>query len=276
MSETGHHQGVIAMAASYEYATVEDILEEAKEKGEAPFIFVLDNIEDPHNLGAMIRTANLAGAHGVIIPKRRAVGLTSTVARTSAGAINYTPVAKVTNLKQTMEQLKKEGMWFVCADMDGTPYYQMDLKGPMGLVIGNEGEGVSRLIKETCDFVASIPMKGDIDSLNASVAAGFWLSRSPVSGGNRGENRMKDYTEYTDEELVDLLRQGETEVMDYLLEKYKFIVRQKARVLYLAGGEADDLIQEGMIGLFKAIRDYRGDKEASLYVCSVMCGQTDV
>ena len=172
LSETGHHQGVIAMAASYEYATVEDILEKAKEKGEAPFIFVLDNIEDPHNLGAMIRTANLAGAHGVIIPKRRAVGLTSTVARTSAGAINYTPVAKVTNLKQTMEQLKKEGMWFVCADMDGTPYYQMDLKGPMGLVIGNEGAGVSRLIKETCDFVASIPMKGDIDSLNASVAAG--------------------------------------------------------------------------------------------------------
>ena len=172
LSETGHHQGVIAMAASYEYATVEDILEKAREKGEAPFIFVLDNIEDPHNLGAMIRTANLAGAHGVIIPKRRAVGLTPTVARTSAGAINYTPVAKVTNLKQTMEQLKKEGMWFVCADMDGTPYYQMDLKGPMCLVIGNEGEGVSRLIKETCDFVASIPMKGDIDSLNASVAAG--------------------------------------------------------------------------------------------------------
>ena len=172
LSETGHHQGVIAMAASYEYATVEDILEKAREKGEAPFIFVLDNIEDPHNLGAMIRTANLAGAHGVIIPKRRAVGLTPTVARTSAGAINYTPVAKVTNLKQTMEQLKKEGMWFVCADMDGTPYYQMDLKGPMGLVIGNEGEGVSRLIKETCDFVTSIPMKGDIDSLNASVAAG--------------------------------------------------------------------------------------------------------
>lgn len=172
LSETGHHQGVIAMAASYEHATVEDILEKAREKGEAPFIFVLDNIEDPHNLGAMIRTANLAGAHGVIIPKRRAVGLTPTVARTSAGAINYTPVAKVTNLKQTMEQLKKEGMWFVCADMDGTPYYQMDLKGPMGLVIGNEGEGVSRLIKETCDFVASIPMKGDIDSLNASVAAG--------------------------------------------------------------------------------------------------------
>lgn len=172
LSETGHHQGVIAMAASYEYATVEDILEKAREKGEAPFIFVLDNIEDPHNLGAMIRTANLAGAHGVIIPKRRAVGLTPTVARTSAGAINYTPVAKVTNLKQTMEQLKKEGMWFVCADMDGTVMYDLDLKGPIGLVIGNEGEGVSRLMKENCDFVAGIPMKGDIDSLNASVAAG--------------------------------------------------------------------------------------------------------
>ena len=172
LSETGHHQGVIAMAASYEYATVEDILEKAREKGEAPFIFVLDNIEDPQNQGAMNRTANLAGAHGVIIPKRRAVGLTPTVARTSAGAINYTPVAKVTNLKQTMEQLKKEGMWFVCADMDGRPKFKKNMKGPMGLVIGNEGEGVSRLIKETCDFVASIPMKGDIDSLNASVAAG--------------------------------------------------------------------------------------------------------
>ena len=172
LSETGHHQGVIAMAASYEYATVEDILEKAREKGEAPFIFVLDNIEDPHNLGAMIRTANLAGAHGVIIPKRRAVGLTPTVARTSAGAINYTPVAKVTNLKQTMEQLKKEGMWFVCADMDGQTMYDLNLTGPIGLVIGNEGAGVSRLVKEKCDFTASIPMKGDIDSLNASVAAG--------------------------------------------------------------------------------------------------------
>ena len=161
------------MAASYEYADSGRYSGKSqRKKGKLLLLFVLDNIEDPHNLGAMIRTANLAGAHGVIIPKRRAVGLTPTVARTSAGAINYTPVAKVTNLKQTMEQLKKEGMWFVCADMDGTPYYQMDLKGPMGLVIGNEGEGVSRLIKETCDFVASIPMKGDIDSLNASVAAG--------------------------------------------------------------------------------------------------------
>ncbi|MEE1032640.1 MAG: 23S rRNA (guanosine(2251)-2'-O)-methyltransferase RlmB [Ruminococcus sp.] len=180
LSETGKHQGVIAVAAFYEYATVEDILAKAAEKGEPPFIILLDNIEDPHNLGAMIRTANLAGAHGVIIPKRRAVGLTAVVARTSAGALNYTPVAKVTNLKATMEQLKKEGMWFVCADMDGTAYYDLDLKGPMGLVIGNEGEGVSRLVKETCDFVASIPMKGDIDSLNASVATGilaFEISR---------------------------------------------------------------------------------------------------
>lgn len=173
LSETGKHQGVIAVAASYEYATVEDILARAKEKGEPPFIMLLDNIEDPHNLGAMIRTANLAGAHGVIIPKRRAVGLTAVVARTSAGALNYTPVAKVTNLKATMEELKKEGMWFVCADMGETAYYDLDLKGPIGLVIGNEGEGVSRLVKESCDFVASIPMKGDIDSLNASVAAGI-------------------------------------------------------------------------------------------------------
>ena len=172
MSQTGKHQGVIAVIAAYDYAEVEDILEKAREKGEAPFIFLLDNIEDPHNLGAIIRTANLAGAHGVIIPKNRAVGLTATVARTSAGALNYTPVAKVTNLSKTIEELKKEGMWFVCADMGGTSMYQLDLKGPMGLVIGNEGDGVSRLVREKCDFIASIPMKGDIDSLNASVAAG--------------------------------------------------------------------------------------------------------
>ena len=144
----------------------------AKERGEAPFLILLDGIEDPHNLGAIIRTANQAGAHGVIIPKRRAVGLTATVARTSAGALNYTPVAKVTNLVQTMEELKKEGLWFVCADMDGEVMYRQNLTGPIGLVIGNEGEGVSRLVKETCDFTASIPMKGQIDSLNASVAMG--------------------------------------------------------------------------------------------------------
>ncbi len=172
LSKTGHHQGVVAQAAAYEYAEVDDILEAARRKEEPPFIFILDEIEDPHNLGAIIRTANLAGAHGVIIPKRRAVGLTATVAKTSAGAINYTPVAKVTNIAKTIEELKKQGLWFVCADMDGTSMYKLDLKGPIGLVIGNEGSGVSRLVKEKCDFVASIPMKGDIDSLNASVAAG--------------------------------------------------------------------------------------------------------
>lgn len=172
MSESGHHQGVMAFAAAYEYAEVEDILEAAGKKGEPPFVFLLDGIEDPHNLGAIIRTANLAGAHGVIIPKRRAVGLTATVAKTSAGALNYTPVAKVTNLVSTMEELKKQGMWFVCADMGGETMYRLNLTGSLGLVIGNEGEGVSRLVKEKCDMVASIPMKGDIDSLNASVAAG--------------------------------------------------------------------------------------------------------
>ena len=172
MSETGHHQGVMAYAAAYEYAEVEDILKIAEEKGEPPFLFLLDGIEDPHNLGAIIRTANLAGAHGVIIPKRRAVGLTATVARTSAGALNYTPVAKVTNMAATIEDLKKRGIWFVCADMGGESMYRLNLTGTIGLVIGNEGEGVSRLVKEKCDMIASIPMKGDIDSLNASVATG--------------------------------------------------------------------------------------------------------
>lgn len=172
MSETGHHQGVMAYAAAYEYAEVEDILKIAEEKGEPPFLFLLDGIEDPHNLGAIIRTANLAGAHGVIIPKRRAVGLTATVARTSAGALNYTPVAKVTNMAATIEDLKKRGIWFVCADMGGESMYRLNLTGPIGLVIGNEGEGVSRLVKEKCDMIASIPMKGYIDSLNASVATG--------------------------------------------------------------------------------------------------------
>lgn len=172
MSETGHHQGVMAYAAAYKYAEVEDILKIAEEKGEPPFLFLLDGIEDPHNLGAIIRTANLAGAHGVIIPKRRAVGLTATVARTSAGALNYTPVAKVTNMAATIEDLKKRGIWFVCADMGGESMYRLNLTGPIGLVIGNEGEGVSRLVKEKCDMIASIPMKGDIDSLNASVATG--------------------------------------------------------------------------------------------------------
>lgn len=172
LSETHAHQGVIAQVAAYDYSTVDEILARAEEKGEAPFLIILDNVEDPHNLGAIIRTANLAGAHGVIIPKRRAVGLTSTVAKTSAGAINYTPVAKVTNIVRTIEELKEKGIWFVCADMGGETMYDLDLTGPMGLVIGNEGEGASRLVREACDFTASIPMKGDIDSLNASVAAG--------------------------------------------------------------------------------------------------------
>lgn len=172
MSETGKHQGVIAYTAAYEYGTVEEMLQTASDRGEVPFLILLDNIEDPHNLGSIIRTANQVGAHGVIIPKRRAVGLTATVAKASAGAINYTPVAKVTNLVKTMEELKKQGMWFVCGDMDGETMYQLDLTGPMGVVIGNEGSGVSRLVKEHCDFMAVIPMYGDIDSLNASVAMG--------------------------------------------------------------------------------------------------------
>ena len=172
MSVTGKHQGVIAFAAAYEYAEVEDILNAARKKGEPPFIFLLDGIEDPHNLGAIIRTANLAGAHGVIIPKHRAAGLTQTVAKTAAGAINYMPVAKVTNLANTIEDLKREGLWFVCADMGGELMYRLDLRGPIGLVIGNEGSGVGKLVREKCDMAASIPMKGDIDSLNASVAAG--------------------------------------------------------------------------------------------------------
>lgn len=173
LSETGHHQGVIAYIAAYEYAEIEDMFALAEKKGEPPFLIVLDNLEDPHNLGAIIRTANQAGAHGIIIPKRRAVGLTATVAKASAGAINYVPVAKVTNIAATIEELKERGLWFVCADMGGELMYNLDLKGPIGLVIGNEGEGVGRLVKEKCDMIASIPMKGDIDSLNASVAMGI-------------------------------------------------------------------------------------------------------
>lgn len=168
----GSHQGVAAYLAAFHYSSVEEMLEAADAKGEDPFLLILDGIEDPHNLGAMIRTANLAGAHGVIIRERRAVGLTSTVAKTSAGALEYTRVAKVTNIGQTIEELKKRGMWFVCADMDGELMYRLNLKGSIGLVIGSEGEGVSRLVKEKCDMTAAIPMKGDIDSLNASVACG--------------------------------------------------------------------------------------------------------
>ena len=172
LTQTGKHQGVIAYAAAYDYSSVDAMLELAKELGEDPFLILLDGIEDPHNLGAIIRTANIAGAHGVIIPKRRAAGLTATVAKTSAGALNYTPVAKVTNLVKTMEELKEKGLWFACADMDGESMYGLNLTGPIGLVVGSEGEGVSRLVKENCDFTASIPMKGQITSLNASVACG--------------------------------------------------------------------------------------------------------
>ncbi len=172
MSQTGRHQGVIAVCAAFPYAEVSDLLARAEEKNEPPFLFLLDEIHDPHNLGAMIRTANLAGAHGVIIPKRRACGLSAACVRASAGAVNHTPVAKVTNLARTIEELKKKGLWFACADMDGVPMYDCDLKGPLGLVIGNEGSGVSRLVKEKCDYMVRIPMFGDIDSLNASVACG--------------------------------------------------------------------------------------------------------
>ncbi|MGN0466151.1 MAG: 23S rRNA (guanosine(2251)-2'-O)-methyltransferase RlmB [Lachnospiraceae bacterium] len=186
MSESKNHQGVIAQAAAYEYASIDDMFTLAEEKGEPIFLFLLDEIEDPHNLGAIIRTANLAGAHGVIIPKRRAVGLTAIAAKTSAGALNYTPVAKVTNLAKTIDELKDRGVWFACADMDGQSMYDLNLTGPIGLVIGNEGKGVSRLVREKCDYIASIPMRGDIDSLNASVAAGvmaYEIVRQRIQGG---------------------------------------------------------------------------------------------
>lgn len=172
MSLGKNHQGVAAKVAAYDYASVEDILDAAEKKGEPPFILLLDDITDPHNLGAIIRTANLSGAHGVIIPKDNACPLNSTVAKTSAGALNYTPVAKVTNLSRTMEELKKKGIWFAAAVMDGDSMYDTDLSGPLGLVIGSEGKGVGRLIREHSDMEVSIPMEGDIDSLNASVAAG--------------------------------------------------------------------------------------------------------
>ena len=172
ISETGAHQGVVAILAAYHYGEIDDLFEKAREKGEDPFFILLDNIEDPHNLGAIIRTANVAGAHGVIIPKDRAVGLTATVAKASAGALNFTPVVKVTNIGKTIEELKERGMWFVCADMDGTPMTKLNMTGSIGLVIGAEGDGVSRLVRDKCDMVASIPMKGEVNSLNASVAAG--------------------------------------------------------------------------------------------------------
>lgn len=175
MSQTKNHQGVIAIVSEHEYADIQDILAAAADKGEKPFIIILDNITDPHNLGAVIRTAECAGAHGVIIPKRRSVGLTATVGKTSAGAVEYMPVARVTNIARTIEELKKEGIWVACADMGGEDYFESALDGAIALVIGSEGEGVSRLVKEKCDFTVSIPMYGSISSLNASVASALLM-----------------------------------------------------------------------------------------------------
>lgn len=175
ISETGRHQGIIAFAAAHEYVEVEEILERARQKQEDPFIIIAENITDPHNLGALIRTANAAGAHGVIIPKRRSVGLTATVAKASAGAIEYVPIAKVTNITRTIEDLKKENIWVAAADMDGEIYFKSNLTGPLALVVGSEGEGISRLVKEKCDFVVSMPMYGEINSLNASVAGSLLM-----------------------------------------------------------------------------------------------------
>ena len=242
-----HHQGVVAIVAAYEYGTIEDLFKRAEEKGEDPFFILLDGIEDPHNLGAIIRTANLAGAHGVIIPKHRAVGITPTVAKTSAGAINYTPVVKVTNIGKTMDELKERGMWFACADMDGEVIYRQNLTGSIGLVIGNEGSGVSRLVKEKCDFISSIPMKGDIDSLNASVAAG-----------------------------VRQIQSGNDDAMECLLERYRDMVRKEARSFFLAGGDEEDLIQEGMIGLFKAVTSYQEEKNTSFSTFAYLCVQRQI
>lgn len=175
MAEGENHQGVIAMVSAYKYATVEDILKNARDKGESPFVIICDKITDPHNLGAIIRTANCVGAHGVIIPKHESAGVNSVVMKTSVGAVEYTPVAKVTNLAATIDELKDNGFWVTCADMDGQPMYDIDLKGSIAIVVGSEGKGVSRLVREKCDFIASIPMYGEINSLNASVAAGVLM-----------------------------------------------------------------------------------------------------
>lgn len=168
-----NHQGVVAVAAVKEYATVEDLFHRAQEKDEPPFFIVCDELEDPHNLGAILRTAECAGAHGVIIPKRRSVGLTYAVGKASAGAVEYLPVARVGNLPSLLEELKARGLWIYAADMDGSPWCQTDFTGPTALVIGSEGRGVGRLVKEKADFVVSLPLKGNINSLNASVAAGI-------------------------------------------------------------------------------------------------------
>lgn len=170
-----HHQGVIMIAAAHEYSTVEEILKNAQDRNEPPFIVICDGLEDPHNLGAIIRTADAAGVHGIIIPERRSVSLSGIVGKTSAGALEYVPVARVKNITNTIKELKDKGIWVYCADMDGTPYRKADLSGAVALVVGSEGNGVSRLVKENCDGVLSIPMKGNVNSLNASVAAAILI-----------------------------------------------------------------------------------------------------
>lgn len=173
---TSHaHQGVIALVSEYKYYELDELLEIASKKGEDPFFIILDEITDPHNLGTIIRTADAVGAHGVIIPKRRSVHITSVVAKASAGAVEYVPVCKVTNIVNTIKQLKKEGLWIAAADMDGEVFYEQNLTGPIALVIGSEGFGVSRLVKQNCDFVVKMPMIGNVSSLNASVAGGILL-----------------------------------------------------------------------------------------------------
>ncbi len=185
MSHTGSHQGVIAYTAMHEYAEIDDILALAKERGEHPFIVIADEISDPHNLGSIIRTADAAGVHGVIIPKRRAVGLSAIVAKASAGALEYVPVAKVGNITATIEELKEKGLWIAGAAMEGESVYgKVDLTGPLAIVIGSEGSGISRLVKENCDFLVSIPMKGKINSLNASVAAGVLMLEAAKQRNN--------------------------------------------------------------------------------------------
>lgn len=178
MCGNARHQGIIAAASEHNYASVAEILEYAEEKGEPPFVVLLDGVEDPHNLGAIIRSAECMGAHGIIIPKRRAVGLTPTVAKASAGAIMHMRVAKVTNLSQTIDELKERGMWFYAADMDGESIYETDLKGSVGIVLGSEGDGISRLVKEKCDFVISVPMYGKVNSMNVSCAAAVILAQA--------------------------------------------------------------------------------------------------
>ena len=174
-ADGGAHQGVIAVVSDYQYSTVDDILALAEKRGEKPFVIILDGLEDPHNLGAIMRTAECAGAHGIIIPKRRSASVTETVAKTSAGAVEYMPCARVTNIGRTIDELKDRGLWIGAVDMGDTYYYQQDLTGSIGLVIGGEGSGVSRLVKDKCDFVVSIPMKGRITSLNASNAASILM-----------------------------------------------------------------------------------------------------